>query len=162
MGIKEKESGQSTRLALVLRRPKRYRTCAGAGESSQGRAMCDSSCQRMKTERLLQPRQFHVVGISIFAKDMSCHDFFVTAHAEREVDHSLPRLRHQSPALHGDPSCPYEGALGCFSPETVCPERIVGCEDHDDPPCVLPRSRVFHQSFPCPFDHFDFRNGDRG
>lgn len=87
----------------------------------------------MKTERLLQPRQFHVIGISVFAKDMSCHDFFVTAQAEREVDHSLPHLRRQSPALQGHPFGPYEGTLGCFFPETVGSLRIVGCENHDDP-----------------------------
>jgi hypothetical protein len=106
--------------------------------------MCTSSRQRMKTEWLLKPRQFYVVGISIFAKDMSCHNFFVTAHAEREVDYSLPRLRHQSPALHGDPSCPYKGTLGCFPPETVGSVRIVGCEDHRDPSRGFPRSRVYH------------------
>ena len=119
-------------------------------------------CQLMKTERLIHRRQFRVIGISVFAKDMCCHDFLVAAQAEREVDHPLSHLRGQSPALHGHPSCPYEGTLGCCSPETVGPVRLVRRENHDDPSCVLPRSRVCHQPFPCSFDHFDFRNRNRG
>ena len=79
-----------------------------------------------------------------------------------EVDHPLPHLRGQSPALHGHPSCPYEGTLCCCSPETVGPVRLVRRENHDDPSCVLPRSCIYHQPFPCSFDHFDFRNRNRG
>jgi hypothetical protein len=73
-----------------------------------------------------------------------------------------PVIRQQSPALQGQPACPYKVTLGCISPETIAPIGVVGGKNRDDPSCISPRSHVPHQPFPVPFDLFDSRNGNKG